>query len=244
MINYNRDLFDKAGVDYPKEGWTWDDFREVAKKLTVKDGSGNVTQFGYEVPNQNFFVQPWFFSNGTGVAQRRLDGLQHARPQGRRESLQFLHDLIHVDGVSPIPGKDTMDNQFMAGQVAMIRRGHWIVQNAKNAKLNMDVAIPPSKENDTTVIGFGGYAVSKDTQNPDLAKALIARTHQRRDAEGRRRRRRRRARPQVGGRTPGASSPSRRAPRSTTRRCRTPRRCRRRPTSRKSRRSSSATIPR
>ena len=34
MINYNRDLFDEAGVDYPKEGWTWDEFREVAKKLT------------------------------------------------------------------------------------------------------------------------------------------------------------------------------------------------------------------
>ena len=59
------------------------------------------------------------------------------------ESLQFLHDLIHVDGVSPIPGKDTMDNQFMAGQVAMISRGHWIVQNAKANNLNMDVAIPP-----------------------------------------------------------------------------------------------------
>ncbi len=50
------------------------------------------------------------------------------------------HDLIHVDGVSPIPGKDTMDNQFFAGQVAMITRGHWIVQNAKHAKLNMDIA--------------------------------------------------------------------------------------------------------
>jgi len=30
MINYNRDLFDKAKVAYPKQGWTWNEFREVA----------------------------------------------------------------------------------------------------------------------------------------------------------------------------------------------------------------------
>ena len=76
MINYNRDLFDKAGVAYPKQGWTWEEFREVAKALTVKDSSGNVTQFGYEVPNQNFFVQPWFFTQRHRRAQRRLDGVR------------------------------------------------------------------------------------------------------------------------------------------------------------------------
>ena len=173
MINYNRDLFDKAGVAYPANGaWTWDEFREVAKKLTVKDGSGNVTQFGYEVPNQNFFIQPWFFSNGTGVLNDDWTASNMLDPKVA-ESLQFLYDLIHVDGVSPIPGKDTMDNQFFAGQVAMISRGHWIVENARANKLNMDIAKVPSKESDTTVIGFGGYAVNKTTANADLAKALI-----------------------------------------------------------------------
>ena len=78
------------------------------------------------------------------------------------ETLQFLYDLIHVDGVSPIPGTETMDNQFMAGQVAMISRGQWIVQNAKTNNLNMDIAIPPMKENEATVIGFGGYADQQD----------------------------------------------------------------------------------
>lgn len=173
MINYNRDLFDKAGVPYPANGaWTWDEFRDVAKKLTIKDGSGNVTQFGYEVPNQNFFIQPWFFSNGTGVLTDDWSASNMLDPKVA-ESLQFLYDLIHVDGVSPIPGKDTMDNQFFAGQVAMISRGHWIVENAKANKLNMDIAKVPSKDSDTTVIGFGGYAVNKTTANADLAKALI-----------------------------------------------------------------------
>lgn len=173
MINYNRDLFDKAGVSYPKDGkWSWEEFREAAKKLTVKDGAGNIIQFGYEVPNQNFFVQPWFFSNGTGALNEDWTASNMLDPKVS-QSLQFLYDLIHVDKVSPIPGKDAMDNQFYSGQVAMVSRGHWIVQNARRNKVNMDVAIPPARLSDTTVIGFGGYAVARTSKQADLAKALI-----------------------------------------------------------------------
>ena len=172
MINYNRTLFKDAGLDYPKPDWTWDQFRETAKKLTKRDSAGNAVQFGYEVPNQFFFVQPWFFSNGTSIL---TDDWSHSNMLDPKvaESLQFLKDLIHVDKVSPIPGKDTMDNQFNAGQVAMISRGHWIVENAKRAKLDMDVTFPPQKETGITVIGFGGYAVSRTSEHPELAKALV-----------------------------------------------------------------------
>src|SRR3984957_140899 len=171
MINYNRALFKDAGIDYPKD-WTWEQFREVAKKLTKHDAAGNVTQYGYEVPSQNFFVQPWFYTNGTSVLNADWTASNMLDPKVA-ESLQFLHDLIHVDKVSPIPGKDMLDNQFFAGQIAMISRGHWIIENAIKAKLDMDVAVPPSKVDDTTVIGFGGYGVSSMSKNKELSEALI-----------------------------------------------------------------------
>src|ERR1700736_598704 len=171
MINYNRALFKDAGLDYPKD-WTWEQFREVAKKLTKRDAAGNVTQYGYEVPNQNFFLQPWFLSNGTSPLNADWTASNMLDPKVS-DTLQFLHDLIHVDKVSPIPGKDTMDNQFIAGQVAMISRGRWIVHNVQAAKVDMDVAIPPAQENDYTVLGFGGYALAKTTKYPELAEALI-----------------------------------------------------------------------
>jgi multiple sugar transport system substrate-binding protein len=171
MINYNRKLLKDAGIDYPKD-WTWDQFREVAKKLTKRDAAGNVTQYGYEVPNHNFFVQPWFLSNGTSPLNADWTASNMLDPKVS-ETLQFLHDLIQVDKVSPIPGKDTMDNQFVAGQVAMISRGHWILESAKRANLDMDIADVPSKANGNTVIGFGGYAVSKTSANPELAKELV-----------------------------------------------------------------------
>jgi multiple sugar transport system substrate-binding protein len=35
---YNKDIFDKFGVSYPKDGMTWDDAAELAKKVTRNEG--------------------------------------------------------------------------------------------------------------------------------------------------------------------------------------------------------------
>ena len=37
VVYYNKHMFDDAGLEYPQDGWTWDQFRETAEKLT-KDG--------------------------------------------------------------------------------------------------------------------------------------------------------------------------------------------------------------
>ncbi|CAG7618426.1 ABC transporter substrate-binding protein [Paenibacillus allorhizosphaerae] len=43
---YNKDIFDKFGVPYPKDGMTWDEVNETAKKLTRVDGGVNYRGFG------------------------------------------------------------------------------------------------------------------------------------------------------------------------------------------------------
>jgi multiple sugar transport system substrate-binding protein len=48
---YNKDIFDKFGVSYPKDGMTWDETYELAKKMTRTDGGvqykGFVTRYPY-----------------------------------------------------------------------------------------------------------------------------------------------------------------------------------------------------
>ncbi|WP_158606751.1 ABC transporter substrate-binding protein [Paenibacillus ginsengarvi] len=39
-LYYNKDIFDKFGVPYPKDGMTWDEMYELNKKLTRKEGDG------------------------------------------------------------------------------------------------------------------------------------------------------------------------------------------------------------
>jgi multiple sugar transport system substrate-binding protein len=48
---YNKDIFDKFGVAYPKDGQTWDDVYEIAKKINRSDGNSKYmalrTSFGH-----------------------------------------------------------------------------------------------------------------------------------------------------------------------------------------------------
>lgn len=37
VMQYNKDLFDKRGVPYPKEGWTFSDFKELVAKLSFEE---------------------------------------------------------------------------------------------------------------------------------------------------------------------------------------------------------------
>ncbi|WP_179136298.1 ABC transporter substrate-binding protein [Paenibacillus sp. 32352] len=45
VLMYNKDIFDKFGVPYPKEGMTWDDLYELAKQVSRTDGG--VQYYGF-----------------------------------------------------------------------------------------------------------------------------------------------------------------------------------------------------
>ena len=45
IIEYNKDLFDAAGIEYPAKDWNWDDFLSAAVALT--HGEGDAKQYGY-----------------------------------------------------------------------------------------------------------------------------------------------------------------------------------------------------
>jgi multiple sugar transport system substrate-binding protein len=55
VLFYNKAIFDKFGIGYPKDGMTWDDAITLAKKLTRNDGGvqyyglhpGNILNLGY-----------------------------------------------------------------------------------------------------------------------------------------------------------------------------------------------------
>lgn len=62
VVYYNKNLFDHAGVTYPSDDWTWDDFLTTAKALTKDlDGDGVMTSTAL-APSRCFF------------ASRRLSG--------------------------------------------------------------------------------------------------------------------------------------------------------------------------
>lgn len=58
-VAINKDKWDEAGLgDIPTE-WTYDEYLDACRKMTVKDGSGNVTQYGGSDFNQTDY---WTYS--------------------------------------------------------------------------------------------------------------------------------------------------------------------------------------
>jgi len=55
VLYYNKDDFDKAGLKYPTDDWTWDDLAKAAEALTVKDASGRVSRYGLAAEGGKYF---------------------------------------------------------------------------------------------------------------------------------------------------------------------------------------------
>ncbi len=81
QIGYNKDMFDEAGIPYPEDDWTMDEFLEISKKLTVKEGERTV-QFGIE----NFYLKELLTAYGTSM----LAAIRPGKSRTRTDSALYL----------------------------------------------------------------------------------------------------------------------------------------------------------
>ena len=153
---YNKDLFDKAGVPYPKRDWTWDDLIATAKKLTVRDGAGKAKQFGFY----------WDFGNTSdlifqsGGRQFSKDGTVCLIDSPEAiDAVQRSRDLLHKYKIAPSPMEEAaLATQggwgsggitfLMGGRVAMAYGGRWWLNLMRSQKgLNLGcVPLPFTKK--------------------------------------------------------------------------------------------------
>lgn len=173
-LAYNKEIFDKAGVAYPDDTWTWDTLRETAKKLTdVANGvygfaAPNDTQSGY----YNFVYQ-----NGGFIFENGVSGFDQAATQ---EAIKTWMDLMLVDGVSPSLESFTdmsQDEQFQAGRVAMEFVGSWMMSaftSNEFIKDKFDLCVLPQGKTRASIYNGLGYAGAYNTAHPDVVKDFIA----------------------------------------------------------------------
>ncbi len=174
VVYYNMDHFDAAGLDYPQNGWTWDEFLETAQALTKRDGD-TTSQYGYRIPGHNFLLSAWFLTNGTEKLTPDWTESNVTDP-AFGESLAFLHALIHEHGVSPTYEDGHGRDQFIAGQASMFSCGHWCLPPMRDQGMRVGVVMPPvpnAGDPLATVAGIGGIGVLKDSPNRDLALTWV-----------------------------------------------------------------------
>lgn len=156
---YNKDMFDEAGIDYPDENTTWDEFHEMAKKLT-KDG---VYGFGNAATNTDegtFQCLQWLYTAGGSYTDIE-DGVDaYSLMQEMIEDGSWAKDCVNWT-------QSDVNNNFMAGNLAMQQNGPWQIPGIeKNAPdLNYGVTVLPKKDADsdqaTSILGGENMGVVK-----------------------------------------------------------------------------------
>src|SRR6266540_3481511 len=108
VLYYNKKAFDAAGVAYPTNDWTWDDLLTAAQALTVKDSSGNITQWGIQLPDGwgdvywSRGIWPIIYQNGGDVIS--ADGKTttgYLNSDATVQAVQWYSDLFLKEKVAP-----------------------------------------------------------------------------------------------------------------------------------------------
>lgn len=175
MIAYNMDMFDAAGVAYPEDGWTVDEYREIAGLLT--DAENDTYGVGAIVGGEGCMMWSSFsFNLGTDIVSedgKMLDGYLNT-PESAA-AWQYCLELVTEDQVTaPAELQDQYGELvFLSGNVGM--------QHISNAELpalfeqadfNWGVVAPPRYSADEPGIAWTdayAYYMSADSDQKDAA---------------------------------------------------------------------------
>jgi multiple sugar transport system substrate-binding protein len=169
---YNRDLFDAAGEPYPDETWTWDRYREVARKLTIKPQRGPATQFGNGPFAQ--FVDYMVRAHGGNWYHCENGRYTPDTPENRR-AVQMILALLRESSPRPEDtesfGGGSFAQAFLTGKVAMQIAPTWMMSIFTQAKCSWDVAPAPRPAGGGGRVVFddGGLVMNAHTAHPKAA---------------------------------------------------------------------------
>lgn len=167
VLFYNKDLFDKKGLEYPQPDWTWKDELEAAKKLTDKEKG----VWGTYSPIQFWEFYKTIAQNGGSIFNEDKTKVTVNSPENI-ETLQWMVDKINKYHVTPsdkdMSGQSDGD-LFKAGKIAMLRTGIWMFDSFKDVPFEWDIALEPGNTQKAHHFFANGLAISKDTKYPEAA---------------------------------------------------------------------------
>ena len=172
----NLDLLAAAGLSLPADTWTYDDLRELASKLTERDGSGATKRWGLATGPDNL---DYMVNSIVAAGGRLLDDASQTMPLDaafaagcdviwggcKDGSIATAEDVALIGGI---------ETGFAAGSFAAIQGAIWSTPSLAEATFPWDVAVMPTgPAGRFSGGGTAGWAISGKTQNRDAAWALL-----------------------------------------------------------------------
>ncbi len=193
VMYWNRDIFSSASLPQPPE--YWDEFYNLSRDLTRKDGSLNITRATialgeYEnINNAKEIISTLIFQAGNpSIIERRgnsfvatLNDSYGATVNPTHSAVNFFTEFsnptkAHYSWNRSLPYSQTM---FLSGDLAVYLgfASEAKALRLKNPNLNFDVAPLPQSRVESRKITFGriqGFAVTRGTKNINAAFKLIS----------------------------------------------------------------------
>jgi multiple sugar transport system substrate-binding protein len=125
---YNKAIFDKYGVDYPTNDWTWEDFYEAGKKITEAGKADGVYGAGMNTSNDQDGYFNIIYSYGGSVINddHTASGWDS---ENTRKAMEFVGKLTtEVFPPQTMLAESGTDVLFNSGKLAMITQGSWMIR--------------------------------------------------------------------------------------------------------------------
>ncbi|MCD6219796.1 sugar ABC transporter substrate-binding protein [Candidatus Calescamantes bacterium] len=167
VLFYNKDMFDKEGIPYPDETWTWEDLIKYGKKLTKFDDRGNPIQFG--LTNHIWGWEAFVLQNGGEVINKEGTKCVLDSPEAI-EAIEFVRDLSWKYHIAPTPAQlrelptAGMD-LFQSKKAAMSIMGRWMVPAYRAGGFDFDVAPLPKGKKRATFLVVSGYVIPSGSKH-------------------------------------------------------------------------------
>lgn len=179
-VYFNRKIFDELGVSYPNSNWTWEEFAEIAKTLTVdRDGDGLPGTYGLSIdPALSRFAAFIWGAGGEFVDNPETPSTLDFETNAAQNGLRFLVSLGQ-SGLKVTPPEyktfeETELSRFLGGRSAMFVHTRRIVPNLRaEATFNWDVAPLPIGAQAANVLHTDGFCMASMSGHKDAAWTFI-----------------------------------------------------------------------
>lgn len=177
LLFYNKDLFDAAGVEYPSNDMTWDEYEALAEQMTSGEGAEKV--FGSFHQTWLNLVSNWTVQDGTHTL---ADGEYSFMNDSYERALRMQENGTVQDYATLKTANIRYTSAFEQQQCAMCPMGSWfaatlIKDKAEGAfDFNWGIAViphPEGKEAGYTVASSTPVAISANTDEPDAAWEFV-----------------------------------------------------------------------
>jgi multiple sugar transport system substrate-binding protein len=146
-VAYNKKLFRQAGLPAPKAGWTWDDYRAIAKRLT--DSAKGTFGTGWPATGDEdttWRIWPLVWSAGGDVLSADGTAVGYAGASGLKAlttASQMAKDdkSVYLDKTT---GSEQMYRVFNNGRMGMVPTGPWELPDIISAKVDYGVVPMPT----------------------------------------------------------------------------------------------------